>query len=66
MLTVSTYKYLDVILDEFLHLMMKSKTLANSFGLFFIDKIKKIRDTFKHTPSKSSHPDKEPPTFSSF
>ena len=41
-------------------------SLANRFGLFFIDKIKKIRDTFKHTPSKSFHPDKEPPTFSAF
>ena len=42
------------------------KSLANRFGSFFIDKIKKIRDTFKHTRSKSLHPDKEPPTFSSF
>ena len=25
------------------------KSLANRFGLFFIDKIKKIQDTFKHT-----------------
>ena len=25
-----------------------------------------IRDTFKHTRSKSLHPDKEPPTFNSF
>ena len=41
-------------------------SLADRFGLFFIDKIKKIRDTFKHTRSKSLHPDKEPPTFSSF
>ena len=40
--------------------------LANRFGSFFIDKIKKIRDTFKHTRSKSLHPDKELPTFSSF
>ena len=37
------------------------KSLAHSFGLFFIDKIKKIRDTFKYTLSKSLHPDKEPP-----
>ena len=43
-----------------------AKSLANRFGSFFIDKIIKIRDTFKHTPSKSLHPDKEPPTFSSF
>ena len=42
------------------------KSLANRFGLFFIDKSKKIRDTFKHTPSKSLHPDKELPIFSSF
>ena len=42
------------------------KSLANRFGLFFIDKIKKIRDTFKHARSKFLHPDKEPPTFSSF
>ena len=42
------------------------KSLANKFGSFFIDKIKKIRDTFKHTRSKSLHPDKVPPTFSSF
>ena len=42
------------------------KALANKFGSFFIDKIKKIQDTFKHTRSKSLHPDKEPPTFSSF
>ena len=41
-------------------------SLANSFGSFFIDKIKKIRDTFKHTPSKSLHPDKELLTFISF
>ena len=39
----------------------------NRFGSFFIDKIKKkIRDTFKHTPSKSFYPDKEPSTCSSF
>ena len=42
------------------------KSLANRFGSFFIDKIKKIQDTFKHTQSKFLHPDKEPPTFSSF
>ena len=42
------------------------KSFANRFGSFFIDKIKKIRDTFKHTPSKSLHPDKEPLTFSFF
>ena len=42
------------------------KSLANIFGSFFIDKIKKIRDTFKHTRSKFLHPDKEPPIFSSF
>ena len=42
------------------------KSLANRFGSFFIDKIKKIRDTFKHTQSKFLHPDKEPPTFSYF
>ena len=41
------------------------KSLANRFGSFFIDKIKKIRDTFKHTRSKFLHPDKEPPTSSS-
>ena len=41
------------------------KSLGNRFGLFFIDKIKRIKDTFKHTPSKSL-PEKEPPTFSSF
>ena len=41
------------------------KSLANRFGWFFIDKIKKIRDTSKHTPSKSL-PDKEPPTIISF
>ena len=39
---------------------------VDRFGLFFIDKLKKIRDTFKHTPSKSLHPDKEPLIFSSF
>ena len=42
------------------------KSLANRFGSFFIDKIKKIQDTFKHTRSKFLHADKEPPTFSSF
>ena len=42
------------------------KSLANRFGSFFIDKIKKIRDTFKYTRSQVLHPDKEPPTFSSF
>ena len=42
------------------------KSLANRFGSFFIDKIKKIRDTFKYTQSKFLHPDKEPPTFNSF
>ena len=42
------------------------KSLANRFGLFFIDKIKKIRDTFKHTPSKCLHPDEEMPMFNSF
>ena len=42
------------------------KSLANRFGLFFIDEIKKNRDTFKNTRSKPLHPDKEPPTFSSF
>ena len=41
------------------------KSLANRFGSFFIDKIKKIRDTFKYTRSQVLHPDKEPPTFSS-
>ena len=41
------------------------KSLANRFGSVFIDKIKKIRNTFKHTRSKFLHPDKEPPTFSS-
>ena len=42
------------------------KSLANRFGSFFIDKIKKIQDTFKHTRSKFLHSDKEPPTVSSF
>ena len=42
------------------------KSLANRFGSFFIDKIKKIRDTFKYTRSQVLHPDKEPPTFCSF
>ena len=42
------------------------KSLANRFGSFFIDKIKKIRDTFKYTQSQVLHPDKEPPTFCSF
>ena len=42
------------------------KSLANRFGSFFIDKIKKIRDTIKYTRSQVLHPDKEPPTFSSF
>ena len=42
------------------------KSLANRFGSFFIDKIKKIRDTFKYTRSQVLHPDKEPPTFRSF
>ena len=42
------------------------KSLANRFGSFFIDKIKKIRDTFKYTRSQVLHPDKELPTFSSF
>ena len=46
--------------------LVDEKSLANRFGSFFIDKIKKIRDTFKHTRSKSLHPDKEPQTFSSF
>ena len=32
-------------------------SLANRFGSFFIDKIKKIRDTFKPAPSASLHPD---------
>ena len=44
----------------------EEKSLANRFGSFFIDKIKKIRDTFKHTRSQVLHPDKEPPTFCSF
>ena len=35
------------------------KSLANKFGSFFIDKIKKIQDTFKHTRSKPLHPDKD-------
>ena len=42
------------------------KSLANRFGSFFIDKIKKIQDTFKYTRSQVLHPDKEPPTFCSF
>ena len=42
------------------------KSLANRFGSFFIDKIRKIRDTFKYTRSQVLHSDKEPPTFSSF
>ena len=42
------------------------KSLANRFGSFCIDKIKKIRDTFKYTRSQVLHPDKEPTTFSSF
>ena len=42
------------------------KSLANRFGLFFIDKIKKIRDTFIHNPFKCLHPDEEPPRFNSF
>ena len=42
------------------------KSLANRFGSFFIDKIKKIRDTFKYTRSQVLHPDKGPPIFSSF
>ena len=42
------------------------KSLANRFGSFFIDKIKKIRGTFKYTRSQVLHSDKEPPTFSSF
>ena len=42
------------------------KSLTNRFGSFFIDKIEKIRDTFKHTRSKFLHPGKELPTFSSF
>ena len=42
------------------------KSLANRFGLFFIDKIKRIRETFKHTPFKCLHLDKEPSIFSSF
>ena len=42
------------------------KSLANRFGSFFIDKIKKIRDTFKYTRSQVLHPDNEPPTFCSF
>ena len=42
------------------------KSLANRFGSFFIDKIKKIRNTFKYTQSQVLHSDKEPPTFSSF
>ena len=33
------------------------KSLANRFGSFFIDKIKKIRDTFKYTRSQVLHPD---------
>ena len=43
---------------------VNEKSLANIFASFFIDKIKKIRDTFKHTRSMFLHPDKEPPTFS--
>ena len=42
------------------------KSLANRFVLFFIDKMKKIRDTFKHTPYKCLHPDEELPMFNSF
>ena len=42
------------------------KSLANRFGSFFTDKIKKIRDTFNNTQSQVLHLDKEPPTFSSF
>ena len=45
------------------------KLLANRFGSFFIEKIKKFQDTIKQTRSKSLHPDKEQPTqfqFSSF
>ena len=58
MLSQSNTTVLPSFVDE--------KSLANRFGLSFIDKIKEIRDTFKHTRSKSLHPDKEPPTFSSF
>ena len=57
-LSLSNTNILPSFVDE--------KSLANRFGSFFIDKIKKIRDIFKHTPSKSLHPAKEPPTFSSF
>ena len=42
------------------------KSLANRFGSFFIETIKKIRDTFKHIPSKNLHSDVELPIFSSF
>ena len=40
--------------------------IAVCLGSLFIDKIKKIRDTFKYTRSQVLHPDKEPPTFCSF
>ena len=42
------------------------KSLANRFGSFFLDKLKKIRDTFNNPRSQVLHPDKEPLTFSSF
>ena len=42
------------------------KSLSYRYGLFFIDKIKKISDTFKYTRSKVLQTDKEPPTFSPF
>ena len=42
------------------------KSQANRFGSFFIDKINKIRNTFRNCTSKCVPLEKKPPSFSSF
>ena len=42
------------------------KSLANRFGSFFIDKINKIRNTFRKCISKCVPEERKPPSFSSF
>ena len=42
------------------------KSLANRFGSFFIDKINKIRNTFRKCTSKCVPQERKPPSFSSF